>query len=160
MTRCSALPVNNAQVKHLSEQASAQKRRKTTKPKTNWWELHSETLPTPCGAAPREGQVAVGSIESLEKYPGLRPLTLRQLDTVKRQCPGLPETRPRLIEVSQSGGRHTPVDASEAKTFLPKGILIHTGLGRTILGVEKLRIQGLWLPIPQTQNDNCFRFVH
>ena len=113
----------------------------------NWVSLHQQ-LGLVCNntvlSEPQTGQVPTGSRQSLERYPMLRMLSMRELHYAMSQCPRLPEPSRRIIELSQSAGRHAPkVDI--AGTIIPKGRLLDTLTGRLVAGVEKLRLQGVWL---------------
>ena len=78
-------------------------------------------------------------------YPSLRSLPLRELDCLIRRAPTLPEAPPRLLELSQSLGRHSASAGDVVKTLLPKGNVMHTGRVVPLLGFECLRVQGFWL---------------
>ena len=101
-------------------------------------------VPLPVDTPP--GQVRTGSVESLEQFPSLRKLPMRELDLLMELAPHLPETTGRLIELSQSAGRHVADSSTETKTLLPKGVVFHTGRGAPLAGFEVLRVMGIWIP--------------
>ena len=116
----------------------------------------------------RPGQVRVGSAESMRSYPGIKKLNMRELDILMNMCPIVPQTPGMLIDLSQSVGRNRSsssspvVDAAHGKSSTssidgdqdmsivshattPSGVVFHTGLARPLLGVEKLRLQGIFV---------------
>ena len=78
----------------------------------------------------------------MERFPALRKLSLRELSLLMNRMPKAPEPHARLIEYSQSAGRHV---ANDLKTIMPKGKVMHSERVYPLLGFEKLRLQGLFI---------------
>jgi hypothetical protein len=102
-------------------------------------------------------QVKTGSPESFAQFPALKKLPMRELDILMGECPFVPQRSARIIDTSQSAGRvHKKARTSGggeinaegelvSQTMTPAGIFFHTGRVRCLLGIEKLRMQGLYL---------------
>ena len=116
----------------------------TLKHATRW----ASAMELGSGDEPDDQRVTVGSLKSFKNFPALRALTMRELDVIMTRCPHLPEPNPRLIDVSQSVDRddspalEVPQKIDCAKTITPKGIVMHTGKVRPLVGIEKMHCQG------------------
>jgi hypothetical protein len=90
--------------------------------------------------------------DTLQCFPGLHALSLRELDILKFHGLTFPEAAARTMDVSQGLGRGHPPRCGLVPCLTPGGRVYLSHRCRLLLGQEALRLQGLFYPSPERLN--------
>ena len=80
--------------------------------------------------------------------PGIKELTERQCRLLHEAAPNTPQESPQIVDLSQSSSRTRSAAPAGGELVVPcitpRGLFYHTGRMRKLLGLECLRLQGIW----------------
>jgi len=146
----------NTSADKYMQQHLANFRQRAGKGKGLKWVDKSFMGSTSTTAASSDDQVAVGSVDSFNRFPALKLLPFRELDILMFLSPFLPEKKGRLLNLAFSSDYSNPCAIGEGeslttRTITPRTEVFHTSKCRHILGLECLRLQGIFLD-PYTEN--------